>query len=104
MNRYDSATTFNNDNLQFNPRLNSGRRNERKKNDDTDNDDEEYTLSKSHCKPHLPTPEVNDKKMRINIRLPSHWLKTAIEQQPLLPPSASPNNTCNDIDRSKIRR
>ena len=40
---------------------------------------EEYTLSKSHWKPHLLTPETKRQKIRITVRLPSLWLKLALE-------------------------
>ncbi|XP_050710076.1 uncharacterized protein LOC126994856 [Eriocheir sinensis] len=41
------------------------------KDDDTDTSDEDDTLSKSHCKHDLPTPESKRQKMAMTVRLPS---------------------------------
>ena len=65
--------------------------NEEDEDDDAENSDEEYTPSKSHCKPHLLIPESKQQKLRMTLRLPSLRLKleikraSQIEQKPLLP-------------------
>ena len=84
--------------------------------DDTDTSDEDDTLSKSHCKHDLPTPESKRQKMAMTLRLPS--LAKACDRTGVSDRAAaiiassvlqnmgivSPNDTSKVIDRSKIRR
>ena len=83
--RDDTATAFSENNRIGNAILETN-----KEDDNTDSSDKYYTISKSHCKPHLPTPESKRQKMRMTRRLTSLWLKLAIElssqieKQPLL--------------------
>lgn len=86
------------------------------KDDDTDTSDEDDTLSKSHCKHDLPTPESKRQKMAMTVRLPS--LAKACDRTGVSDRAAaiiassvlqdmgivSPNDTSKVIDRSKIRR
>ena len=84
MNLDETATAFNKDNRIISHSMGD-------EDDGTDNNDEEYTISKSHSKPYLPTPESKRPKMRMTVRLSSPLLKLAItlasqiEQQPSLP-------------------
>ena len=61
---------------QSNQKCNSENHNE---DDATNNNDKEHTLSKSHCKPRIPTPKSKRQEMNMPVRLPSLLLKLAIE-------------------------
>ena len=78
MNRDDTATAFSKDNRNCNAILEATTR--KPKTTKTNNSNGEYTLSKSQCKPSLPTPEGKQQIIK-KIRLPSPWLKEAANER-----------------------
>ena len=72
MNRDNTATALSKDNRIKNAILDED--------DDTDNNDE-MALFKSHCNPHIQTPDSRSQKMRMTVSLDKDCDKTSISNR-----------------------